>query len=95
MALLRPEPTPVRGTIAAGLAEVLARTVEDPYGSADNPLTDEALAAKFRGLADPVLGADTAAAVERAIWDMQDVADVAALIERLAVQGPHASSGSA
>ena len=74
---------------------VFSRTVEDPYGSADNPLSDEALAAKFRGLADPVLGAETAAAVERAIWDMQNVADVAALIERLAVQGPHASSSSA
>jgi len=38
--------------------------VEDPRGHWDNPLSDGELRAKFLGLAEPVLGADAARAVE-------------------------------
>ena len=62
---------------------VYRRRVDDPYGSADNPVVDDALSAKFHSLADSVLGAARAAEAERMLWHLDDVTDVANLMDRL------------
>lgn len=59
------------------------RRVGDPYGSADNPVVDDALTDKFHSLADSVLGAARAAEAERMLWNLDDVTDVANLMDRL------------
>lgn len=72
----------VRLTTTAGAAH--ERYVPEPYGAPANPMSDAALKAKFRGLADPVLGTDKAARVEEMVWAMADIADAKALAEALA-----------
>jgi 2-methylcitrate dehydratase PrpD len=59
------------------------RRVDDPYGSADNPVVDDALTDKFHSLADSVLGAARASEAERMLWELHDVTDVANLMDRL------------
>jgi 2-methylcitrate dehydratase PrpD len=60
--------------------------VDDPKGSAGNPMTDEELADKFRHLAGPVLGAGRASSAVSAIWAIGDTKDVSVLID---VLSPH------
>jgi 2-methylcitrate dehydratase PrpD len=62
---------------------VYQRRVDQPYGGADNPVDDAALSAKFHSLADPVLGAARADEAERMLWNLDDVTNVANLIDRL------------
>lgn len=63
--------------------------VDDPKGSAGNPMTDDELTAKFRHLAGPVLGAGRAETAVSAIWAIADAKDVSALIDALSPQpGP-------
>jgi 2-methylcitrate dehydratase len=50
----------------------------DPLGHSNNPLQDEDVRAKFRGAAEPVLGADRAAAALECWWNLPSVADLAA-----------------
>jgi 2-methylcitrate dehydratase PrpD len=59
------------------------RLVEDPYGSAGNPLGDEALVRKFLGLATPAVGAETAAEIEKLILNIETLADLSALFNKL------------
>lgn len=42
--------------------------IDVPAGSATNPLPDEGIVAKYRSLATPMIGADQADALERAVW---------------------------
>ncbi len=58
----------------------LASRVENAAGTAGNPLSDAALAAKFRANAEPVIGADRTAAIEAAAADFGAMADPAALV---------------
>ncbi|MBL24256.1 MAG: hypothetical protein CMM48_10215 [Rhodospirillaceae bacterium] len=55
------------------------RMVEDPYGSAGNPLADDALARKFRGLARPSVGDDRAGEIEAMMWEIEKLADISEL----------------
>ena len=50
--------------------------VEHAIGSLQNPLTDDMLGAKFRGLCDPVLGAAAAAPLLQACWAVAGADDV-------------------
>lgn len=63
---------------------VLERTVMEPFGSASNPLSDAAVAAKFLGLAAPRLGEGRARAALEMLWKVDDLADIAPLAEALA-----------
>jgi 2-methylcitrate dehydratase PrpD len=60
------------------------RLVEDPYGSADNPVEDDALSHKFRGLAAPSVGDDRAEAIEALVRGIDGLSDVDKLIDALA-----------
>ncbi|MHA1114304.1 MAG: MmgE/PrpD family protein [Alphaproteobacteria bacterium] len=68
-----------RLTTTAGT--VHERYVPEPYGAPANPMSDAALTAKFHGLADPVLGADKAALIEKMVMAMETLSDAAALAE--------------
>lgn len=53
--------------------------VEHAIGSLQRPMSDEDLERKFRGMADPILGAGRAAELIQACWRLSDVEDLAAL----------------
>jgi hypothetical protein len=61
--------------------------VEDPRGHWDNPLSDGELRAKFLGLAEPVLGADAARAVEL-VGELERPGVLAALLALLRAPAP-------
>ena len=46
-----------------------AKTVKDPWGDPSNPVSDEDLVAKFHGLADPVIGRESAERLRTMIWN--------------------------
>jgi 2-methylcitrate dehydratase PrpD len=58
-------------------------TVIAPHGYPGDPVTDDEVVAKFRSLVDPVMPAERAAAIERAVLGLPDVHDVAPLVELL------------
>ncbi len=58
--------------------------VEHAIGSLANPMTDVQLEAKFRGMADAVLGAPRCSALIAACWGIGDAADVRALARQAA-----------
>ena len=60
--------------------EALTAHVAQPYGEPDNPVTDEALAAKFSRLCTPLIGAGRVAETIGAILDFTDLS----FLERLA-----------
>jgi 2-methylcitrate dehydratase PrpD len=60
------------------------RKVDEPLGSPANPISDDALSAKFRGLALPVLGEVCTCAVEDLIWKLDDLGSIAELNEAMA-----------
>jgi 2-methylcitrate dehydratase PrpD len=55
--------------------------VEHATGTPQNRITDADLAAKFHGLADPVLGAEQAARLEAAVWKVAELEDMSQLVE--------------
>ncbi|MBR0656320.1 MmgE/PrpD family protein [Plastoroseomonas arctica] len=63
---------------------VLRRTVMEPYGSASKPLSDDAVAEKFLGLAGPRLGDARAQQALEMLWRVDELTDVAPLAEILA-----------
>lgn len=62
---------------------VYRRQVDEPYGGPDNPVLDDALLAKFHSLADPVLGAARANEADRMLWNLDDVTNIANVMDRL------------
>ena len=59
-----------------GGAELRASTAA-PLGSLGNPMSDDALGAKFLGLAEPVLGGEAAARLLGGAWRLPDKNDLA------------------
>src|SRR5258708_55409 len=66
-------PSNVAANVALRLAtgEVQRRRIDVPIGSAARPLPDEAVRAKYRTLAEPILG-EAASALEGAVWALGD-----------------------
>ncbi|MBE8516996.1 MmgE/PrpD family protein [Amycolatopsis sp. H6(2020)] len=71
-----PAERPARVTVLRDGRPPLCREVGQPRGEPSRPLDDDELTAKFRLLADPVLGADRAADVAAAVWAFDDIAAV-------------------
>lgn len=67
-----------------------SRTVDFPKGDARNPLTDQEIAMKFSALAEGVLTQARQRAVIDAVWNLESIATVSALMRQLAadVTGP-------
>jgi 2-methylcitrate dehydratase PrpD len=55
---------------------VLQTHVEHASGSPENPLTDEALSAKFRAITAPVIGDEATEALHEAVWTLDEAQDV-------------------
>jgi 2-methylcitrate dehydratase PrpD len=58
--------------------------VEHATGTVDNPMSDEALVAKYLGNATPVLGADRAQRIADTIWKLDALADIGDLVRACA-----------
>ena len=71
-----PAERPARVTVHRAERPSLCREVAQPRGEPSRPLDDEELTAKFRLLADPVLGTGRAAEVAAAVWAFDDIAAV-------------------
>ncbi len=78
-----PAKTIARVTIVTGKGPVQT-TVEYPRGNPENPLSDDALAAKFRRLAAPVIGQQSCESLLATIRDLPHAPDVTALTRPLA-----------
>jgi 2-methylcitrate dehydratase PrpD len=78
-----PRLRPAKVTLSMRDGATYRRRIDEPYGSADNPVVDDALTDKFHSLADPVLGAARASEAERMLWNLDAVTDVANLMDRL------------
>ncbi len=78
-----PAKTIARVTVQTARGEFRS-TVEYPLGNPENPLHDDALTAKFRSLAAPVIGEDAAARLEVAVFDLPRAQDVSSLTRLLA-----------
>lgn len=59
-----------------------------PLGHYKNPMQDKDLSAKFRGAAEPVLGALRAEAALERWWDLRGISDVAGALDLLDVPSP-------
>lgn len=79
-----PKRRSTRVTVATRSGANFIRFVEHPYGEPENPLDDQALTAKFMGLAAPVLGEGRARRIAERIWALEAEASLAALAEDLA-----------
>ncbi|HLH22575.1 MAG TPA: MmgE/PrpD family protein [Chloroflexota bacterium] len=62
--------------------------VEAASGTLENPISDADLAAKFRALATPVIGAAAADEVVATVWELERLPDVRQLVGRLARRLP-------
>jgi 2-methylcitrate dehydratase PrpD len=58
-------------------------TVEHPTGTPGNPMSDAMVQDKFNGLASAALGAEKAHKAQRALWDLDKLADVRELMPLL------------
>jgi 2-methylcitrate dehydratase PrpD len=81
---LYPQQRPARVTVTTDRG-TFVRQVEEALGSRHVPLDDAGLEAKFRALADPVLGEKRAADLVKRLWALESCADLRPLVEDLAV----------
>ncbi len=58
--------------------------VREPYGAPANPMSDEAVLRKYRGLASPVLGEERAVGAEALLWRLDELADMTEVTQGLA-----------
>jgi 2-methylcitrate dehydratase PrpD len=74
----------VRLTLKDG--RTLEKYVEHAIGSKEVPMTNEQLEAKFRGLADDILGAEQSARLLALAWSIETLADAAEICRLSAPQ---------
>lgn len=79
-----PDKRSARVKLTTRAGAVHERFVPEPYGAPANPISDEALAAKFTGLVTPVLGAERAARIKALVADLANLAHAGDLCAALA-----------
>jgi 2-methylcitrate dehydratase len=72
-------------TLRLSDGRVLSERVDYPRGHARNPLADAEVEAKFRNLAEPVLGQARAEAALRRLWQLEKDQPVAGLLPLIEV----------
>ena len=75
---------PARVIVTTTAGKQVTRSVDEPLGSAANPVPDAQLHEKFHALADPVIGTERAKRVARDIWALEGMASVRGFAESLA-----------
>ncbi len=81
---LHPASVVMRVNAAAADGRVHAIEIADPRGFRQNPMDDAEITAKFRSLAEPVLGAPRAAETLGLLWSMEREANAARLFSLIA-----------
>ena len=76
-----PKARGARVAIRAGGAEYVEEVMQ-PYGEPDNPMSDDAIDAKFRRLVGPILGAGHTDALAVAAWSLDDAHTLFGLLGR-------------
>ncbi len=79
-----PKKRPARVIVTTTAGKQVTRSVDEPLGSAANPVPDAQLHEKFHALADPVIGTERAKRVARDIWALEGMASVRGFAESLA-----------
>lgn len=79
-----PSKRPARITMRTASGAAFVRQVDEPLGSATNPIPAAQLHAKFHALADPVLGAERARGVMEQLRTIERTEDVTPFVESLA-----------
>jgi 2-methylcitrate dehydratase PrpD len=80
---LYPQLRPARVTVTTARG-AFTRQADEALGSRIVPLDDAGLRAKFLGLVGPVLGTAKAKELDERIWSIEEIADVAPLVESMA-----------
>lgn len=75
-----------RMTISMADGSEWVSQVDDPKGSVGNPMSDAEVAAKFHGLADPVIGAARAAELQQMVESLEHCANVRDLLQLAALK---------
>jgi 2-methylcitrate dehydratase PrpD len=86
---LYPQLRPARVTVTTARG-AFTRQADEALGSRIVPLDDAGLRAKFLGLVGPVLGTAKAKELDERIWSIEETADVAPLVESMALTPPSA-----
>lgn len=80
---LYPQLRPARVTVTTARGS-FTRQADEALGSRIVPLDDAGLRAKFLGLVGPVLGTAEAKELDERIWSVEEIGDVASLVESMA-----------
>ncbi len=80
---LYPQLRPARVTVTTARGS-FTRQADEALGSRIVPLDDAGLRAKFLGLVGPVLGTAKAKELDERIWSVEEIGDVAPLVESMA-----------
>jgi 2-methylcitrate dehydratase PrpD len=93
LVVVQPDASLVRGvschmTVLMRSGETFEATVDHPRGSVQNPLDDEALVAKGRALAEPVIGSARFDRVASLVWGFEAASHVSELFEAMSVTDP-------
>jgi 2-methylcitrate dehydratase PrpD len=83
---LYPQLRPARVTVATARGS-FTRQADEALGSRIVPLDDAGLRAKFAGLVAPVLGPAAADALADHLWSVDEIDDIAPLVEAMAASG--------
>jgi 2-methylcitrate dehydratase PrpD len=83
---LYPQLRPARVTVATARG-TFTRQADEALGSRIVPLDDAGLRAKFLGLVAPVLGAAAADELAKRLWSIEQIGDIAPLVEAMATTG--------
>lgn len=83
---LYPKLRPARVTVVTQRGS-FTRQVDEALGSRLVPLDDAGLLAKFHQLVAPLLGAERAQQLAQRLWEIEQIADVAPLVESMALAG--------
>jgi 2-methylcitrate dehydratase PrpD len=81
---LYPQLRPARVTVTTARG-AFTRQADEALGSRLVPLDDASLEAKFRDLVGPVLGAARAQELAARLWSVEEISDVAPLVESMAL----------
>jgi hypothetical protein len=85
---MTPAKRPARITVRTRSGRTFANEVEGSSGGPDAPLSVATIQAKFKSLADPLIGPQKAAAVIEMVDRFEDLTDIRTLTEILMPQTP-------
>lgn len=80
-----PEKRPTRVEVTTADGRTLTKQVDEPLGSARNPVPDEAMVEKYMGLAAPVIGEERAGEVLAELRRIEKIGNVRSLVEAMAL----------